>query len=215
MVYIDYLIVSAESGDECIRIRFENPLEGIWKIRVFNANNYSGFFDLWLPIRNFITDETYFLRPDPDITICDPSNNIGVITCSYYNSLNRSEAIESGRGYTRTQNIKPNFAAPGNAVYGTLPFAGNYPANEEERTDRARFGYRSGSSYAAAVTAGCVALLAQWALIERNDIGMDTNAANKYLIRGAQRQGMLNVPNRTWGNGTLDIYGVFDSLRPR
>ena len=215
VVYIDYLIVSAESGDECIRIRFENPLEGIWKIRVFNANNYSGFFDLWLPIRNFITDETYFLRPDPDITICDPSNNIGVITCSYYNSLNRSEAIESGRGYTRTQNIKPNFAAPGNAVYGTLPFAGNYPANEEERTDRARFGYRSGSSYAAAVTAGCVALLAQWALIERNDIGMDTNAANKYLIRGAQRQGMLNVPNRTWGNGTLDIYGVFDSLRPR
>ena len=62
---------------------------------------------------------------------------------------------------------------------------------------------------------GIVALLAQWALIERNDIGMDTNAANKYLIRGAQRQGMLNVPNRTWGNGTLDIYGVFDSLRPR
>lgn len=215
VVNIDYLIVSTESGDECIRIRFTNPLEGVWRVRVFNANNYTGFFDIWLPIRNFISDETYFLRPDPDITICDPANNIGVITCSYYNPANRSEAIESSRGYTRAQYIKPNFAAPGTDVYGTLPFVGNYPVSAQEREERARYGYRTGSSCATAVTAGCVALLAQWALIERNDIAMDTNAANKYLIRGANRTGMLIAPNRTWGNGTLDIYGVFDSLRPR
>lgn len=215
VVYIEYLIVSTESGDECIRIRFQNPLEGVWRIRVFNANNYAGFFDIWLPMRNFISDETYFLRPDPDITLCDPANNIGVITCSYYNETNRSEAIESGRGYTRVQYVKPDFAAPGTDVYGTLPFVGTYPASAEERGQRAGYGYRTGSSCATAVTAGCAALLAQWALDERNDIAMDTSAANKYLIRGADRTGMLTIPNRTWGNGTLDIYGVFDSLRPR
>ena len=34
-VYIEYLLVSFEDGDECIRLRFQNPTEGIWRIRVF------------------------------------------------------------------------------------------------------------------------------------------------------------------------------------
>ncbi|MCD7826148.1 MAG: S8 family peptidase [Clostridiaceae bacterium] len=214
VVYIEYLLISHESGDECIQIRFRSPAEGIWRIRVFNENKYSTRFDMWLPIRNFLSEDTYFLRADPDTTLCDPSNNTGLISCSYYNSYNRSVEIEASRGFTRDGGIKPDFAAPGVEIYGPLPFLGNYPADETEREERARYGYRSGSSYAAAITAGTVAILAEWAIIDQNDLSLDTVKAQKYLIRGADRSG-ITVPNQTWGNGTLDIYNVFDSFRPQ
>lgn len=211
-VYIEYLLVSFEDGDECIRIRFQNPTEGIWRIRVFNDAGYFGRFDMWLPMKNFLEEETYFLRANPDTTICDPGNNTGIITFSFYDSLNHSVVIESSRGYTRDMAIKPDMSAPGVDIYGTLPFAGNYPIGEEERNNRARYGYRSGSSEAAAVGSGAAALLAEWAFIYKNDIAMDTQKAKKYLIRGADRTG-ITVPNRAWGNGTLNLYDTFDWLR--
>lgn len=213
VVYIEYLLFSFESGDECIQMRFQNPTAGIWKIRVFNELESSRRFDMWLPIRNFIDDQTYFLRPNPDTTICDPANNLGVITPAYYNSANRGVAAESSRGFTREDSIKPDFAAPGVDVYSTLPFAGNYPVGEQQRNERARYGFRTGSSQAAAITAGAAALLSEWAFIKGNDMSMDTRKAKKYLIRGADRNG-VSIPSRTWGNGTLDLYGVFDRLRP-
>jgi len=213
VVYIEYLLFSFESGDECIQLRFQNPTSGVWKIRVFNELQSTRRFDMWLPIRNFIDDQTYFLKANPDTTICDPGNNRGVITTSFYNSENRGVAAESSRGFTRGNEIKPDFAAPGVEVYGTLPFAGNYPIGEQERNDRARYGSRTGSSQAAAVTAGVVALLAEWAIVRGNDRALDTEKAKMYLIRGADRNG-ITIPSRIWGNGTLDLYGVFDRLRP-
>lgn len=212
VVYIEYLLVSFENGDECIRLRFQNPSEGIWRIRVFNDTNYFGRFDMWLPMTNFLDTATYFLRANPDTTICDPGNNPGIITFSFYDSLNRSVVIESSRGFTREQEIKPDISSPGVDIYGTLPFAGNYPVGEEERNARARYGIRSGSSEATAVAAGAVALLAEWAFGYQNDVAMDTQKAKKYLIRGADRTG-ITVPSRTWGNGTLNLYDTFDWLR--
>ena len=214
VIYIEYLLNSYENGDECIRIRFQNASEGVWKIRVFNDNAYSSRFDMWLPLTEFLRGETFFLRPDPDTTICDPANNEGVITCGYYNVANRGVAAQSGRGYTRVDDIKPDFVAPGVEIYGPLKFSGTYPATEEERTENAYYGFKTGASMSAAVTAGAVALLAEWAIIENNDIAMDTGKAKKYLIRGTEKSGLV-IPNRIYGNGTLDLYGVFDNLRPR
>ncbi len=214
IVYIEYVFLSVENGDECIRIRFRDPTPGIWKIQVFHEYVVSKRYDMWLPIKNFISDQTYFLRPDPNTTLCDPSNNGGIITCSYYNTENRGIAIESGRGFTIGNAIKPDIAAPGVNVFGPLPFAGNYPTDEQMRNNRARYGLWNGSSGAAAVTAGAVALLAEWAYIGKNDIVMDTQKAKRYLIRGANRAGIA-TPSREWGYGTLDIYSTFDRLRPQ
>ncbi|MCI8339010.1 MAG: S8 family peptidase [Lachnospiraceae bacterium] len=214
VVYIDYLLNSFDSGDECIRLRFQNPAPGIWRIRVFNDNQYSSRFDMWLPLDAFLREGTQFLQPNPDTTICDPGNNPGVITCAYYNDANRSSAIDSGRGYTRVGNVKPDFSSPGVDILAPLPFAGNYPVTDEERNQRARYGYRTGASLGAAVTGGVTALLAQWAFIQENDIAMDTVKAKNYMIRGANREG-LTIPNRVWGNGTLDLFGIFDNLRPK
>ena len=169
---------------------------------------------MWLPIQNFITDGTYFLQADPDTTICDPGNNLDVITATYYNGENQGIAIEASRGYNRIGLVKPDFAAPGINILGPLPMIGNTNMSPAERQESARYGYQSGSSVAAAITSGTAALLMEWGLVRRNDLSMDTVTIQKYLIRGANPAGR-EIPNRLWGNGLLDLFGVYDSLRPK
>lgn len=77
-----------------------------------------------------------------------------------------------------------------------------------------RYGYRTGSSAAAAVTAGAAVLLAEWGIVRGNDINMDSVGVQKYLIRGANRSGRA-FPNEEWGYGTLDLYGAFEVIRPK
>lgn len=213
VVNIEYSLLSYESGDEFIQMRFKTPSEGIWRIRVFNETKGNAYFDMWLPIRNFLPQTTYFLQADPNITLCCPSNNVNLISTSYYDSSNRSIAVDSSRGFTRNGNIKPDFASPGINIYGPLPRMGNvYPLSEEEKNLTARYDYRSGSSMAAAITAGVAALLMEWGILRNNDPSMDTVIIQKYLIRGADSNGVTE-PNRLWGNGTLNIYDVFERLR--
>lgn len=213
VVNIEYSLLSYESGDEFIQMRFETPSEGIWKIRVFNETRGNAYFDMWLPIRNFLPPTTYFLEADPNITLCCPSNNANLISVSYYDSLNRSIAVDSSRGFARNGNIKPDFAAPGINIYGPLPRLGNlYPLNDEEKNLTARYDFRSGSSMAAAITAGAAALLMEWGILRGNDVSMDTVIIQKYLIRGADSDGVTEA-NRLWGNGTLNVYDVFERLR--
>lgn len=213
VVNIEYRLLSYESGDECIQMRFQAPSEGIWKIRVFNETRGSAFFDMWLPISNFLPDTTYFLRPDPNVTLCGPSNNQNLVSVAYYDQTNNSIAINSSRGFTRNGNIKPDFAAPGIGIYGPLPRIGNmYPVTEEERRSTARYDYMSGSSMAAAITSGAAAMLMEWGVLRGNDITMDTVSVQKYFISGAD-PGNITEPDRLWGNGKLNIYDVFESLR--
>lgn len=215
VVDIEYLLVSFESGDECIRIRFRQPAEGVWRLRVFNETDIPTQFHIWMPMKGFVSDSTYFLRADPEVTLCEPSNNRQIIATTYYDSSDRSVVVDSSRGYNRKEEVRPDIAAPGVNVFGPLPRLGNvFPSDEQERIDTARYGYRSGSSAAAAVTAGAAILLAEWGLVRENDLNMDSVGVQKYLVRGADRSGR-SFPNREWGYGTLDLYGVFESLRQR
>ena len=182
---------------------------------MFNETDLETQFDMWLPMQDFVTEGTYFLRADPNITLCEPSNNTQIITTSFYDGRDRSVAAVSSRGYNRKGAVKPDIASPGVNIFGPLPRIGNvYPSDEQERLETARYGYRTDSSSAAAITAGASILLAEWGLVKRNDINMDSVVVQKYLIRGANRAGR-KFPNREWGYGTLDLYGVFDALRPR
>lgn len=213
VVNIDYFLVSFESGDECISIRFQNPAEGIWRLRVFNETDLLTDFDIWLPVRGFIREGTYFLRADPDITLCDPANNPDLISSAYYDGAGRAVVPDSSRGYNRKGDIRPDIASVGEDIYGPLPTPGNYyPNDEEERRREARYGTRSGSSEGTAVAAGASILLMEWGLMRGNEMSMNTLTVQKYLIRGANRTGR-SFPNREWGFGTLDLYGALEWFR--
>ncbi len=188
---IDYLLIESNSGKEYIRISFQKPTAGIWTIEVTKKSDLQGgTIDAWLPIVPFVSNDTYFLLPQPNITLVEPGNVEGVLTVSSYDSGNNSFSITSGRGFTANNRKKPDIAAPGVNV-STIK------------------GKESGSSMAAALTVGGVAQIMEWAVVRENDLFIDGRKVKNYMIRGASRQDNREYPNREWGFGTLDIAGVF------
>ncbi|HKL99383.1 MAG TPA: S8 family peptidase [Mobilitalea sp.] len=198
-LFIDYQIIESQIGDQLILIRFANPSEGIWRFNVYERGDLKIGFHIWLPMGDFIPEDVFFIRSDPYTTILNPGNAYIPITTTAYNIADDSLYINASRGYTRTEAIKPELAAPGVNITG--PDIGH------------GFTTYTGTSVAAAHTAGVAAMIMEWGIIKGNLPGMSTVGLKNLLIRGARRDIDIVYPNRDWGYGILDVFSVFDSLR--
>lgn len=198
VINIDYRIIEARSGDQLIIIRFHDPTPGIWTVRVYGNIILGGNFNIWLPIEQFLTGDTYFLRSDPNTTTTDPSNAFYVICVGAYDDKTDSIYIYSGRGFTRSGLTTPDFAAPGVEVSAVFP--GN------------RFGEGTGTSVSAAITAGAAALFVQWASENYQEEEINTILVKQYFIRGADRSDSISYPNVIWGYGKLNLRKAFEVL---
>uniref|UniRef100_UPI00405600AC S8 family peptidase n=1 Tax=Acetatifactor sp. TaxID=1872090 RepID=UPI00405600AC len=193
-VTVDSFLVEASSGEQLILFRILNPTPGIWSFTVSAEDNiYNGIFDMWLPVTEFLSAEVYFLSPSPYITLTEPAMAEEILSVSAYNAENDSFYIESGRGFSRDGKFRPDFSAPGVNVSTIL-------------------GRRTGSSLAAAMTAGGVAQFMQWAVVENNNEFAESREIKSFFIRGAKRDTGLSYPSREWGFGKLSVEGVFDAL---
>lgn len=208
VITVNYQLIESGSGRQLIFIRFQTPTTGIWKIRVYNTQFLTGQFHMWLPAQNLISDETVFLTPNPYTTITDPGNLASPITVAAYNHLNNSIYIHSSRGYTVGGLVKPDLTAPGVDITG--PAVRRRSGTSGTAVPMTA---RTGTSVAAAFTAGAAANLLSWGIVEGNQITMSEAAVKAYLIRGAKRNPALTYPNREWGYGTLDLYNTFLRLR--
>lgn len=204
VITVNYQLIEALTGRQLIFMRFEEPTVGIWRIRVYNSQFFTGSYHMWLPVEGFISDQTVFLNPSPNNTITLPGNSPSPLTIGAYNHLNNSIYIHSSRGYTLSNVIKPDLAAPGVDVYG--PALTGPP-------DTVPMTRRTGTSVAAAHAAGAVANLMSWGFVEGNDRSMSEAAIRSYLVRGAKRNPALSYPNREWGYGALDLFQTFLHLR--
>lgn len=203
MITVSYALVEGSTGDELITIRFQNPTPGIWTLILQSESGLQNAeFHIWLPISQFLSSETYFLSPNPDITLTIPSYAQNVITVSSYSHRTNSIYVRSGRGFSRSSDIKPDIAAPAVNVSAVTRGLGN----------EIRIANVTGSAAATALTAGGVADFMQWAITERRANYLRSGEVKNYLIRGAVRDDNLSYPNRLWGFGKLSIQGVFDSL---
>ena len=193
-IEVDHILVEQGSGEELIFFRFIAPAPGIWTIQVtISESNGESSFHIWLPLTQFLQSNTYFLRPSPYITLTEPANIREVISVTTYNDVNGSFWAESGRGFTRLSRIKPDICAPGVNISTIL-------------------GKRTGSSMAAALTAGAAALFMEWAVVRGNQTRVESRELKNYLIRGADRSPEIDYPSREWGYGKLDLAGTFDVL---
>lgn len=175
-------------------------MSGIWRILIRNSLDIRETFHLWLPVRGFISDETYFLRPDPDTTITDPGNAQYPITVTAYDHTRNSIYIHASHGYSRSGQIKPDLAAPGVNILGAS-------------ASGIRLTRMSGTSVAAAHLAGAAAILLHWGLLNGSYPYLNTPVLKSIFVRGAQRNPALTYPNREYGYGTLDLYEAFLRLR--
>jgi subtilisin family serine protease len=199
-ITIDYEAVEAVSGSMVALLRFSTPSAGLWRIQIVNRAYISGVFHLWLPITGLVDPDIRFYSPSPDTTLVIPSCAAPLITVSTYNAYNRTLFINSSRGYTRNGTIKPDFTAPG--VNVTAPSISSV-------SGLASF---TGSSAASAITAGAASLLVEWGL-RRSEPRIFTSAELKSLfLFGTVRSPSLYYPNREWGYGTLNVFGIFEAM---
>lgn len=195
LLTMDYRIPGRTRRDLLIFMRFTTPAPGIWTMLVYPQQTIMGEFHVWLPIDS----DTTFLQPEPDATITTPGMANIPITTGGYDALTDVWYLASGRGFDAIRRVKPDFCAPAVAVTG----AGS----------RGTFVESTGTSVAAALTAGAAAQALEWGIVKGNARTMNSLEIKNLLIRGCKREDSLVYPNTEWGYGRLDIYNAFELLR--
>ncbi len=196
--WINNILLEEENGSQLILVRFENAVEGIWRIRVNNIDNSPFSFHCWLPSGDMISNETFFLISTPDTTITSPGNANHILTVSAYEQVSGSILIDSSRGYTRLGSVKPDIAAPGSKIPCAVPGGG--------------YSTLTGTGAASAHAAGAVAIVFEWGVVRGNYTSLTGKDVNSLLIRGANRNPVYEYPNNIWGFGKLDLYALFQLL---
>ena len=179
-------------------VSFKNATQGIWNIILYGDLIINGEYWAWLPITGQISPAVEFLRPTPEYTTVIPSTALRAIKCGAYNSKDQSLLVSSSWGPTRLLRIAPDFVAPGVDVKGIYPTG---------------YGTMTGTSVAAAITAGIAALLFEWGIVNGNKPAMDSDLIRSYLISGCQRERNLAYPNIQWGFGKVNLYGTFEVIK--
>ena len=183
-VWIQSNLYDQSVGTQGIWIRFAGTPAGIWRIRVYAEGEFSKSFHMWLPVTPFLRKETAFLRPNPYVLICDPGAAREVLTFTAYNVAGNTLLPRVSYGYTADDRIKPDIAAPkGEELY-------------------------AGTGMATAFGAGCAALVFESTFRNAVYVILDTKVMKRVFIVSAERDGR-EYPNREWGYGRLDVYGVF------
>lgn len=198
-ISLNYIMVDSTAGDQLILLRFSAPTPGIWTIKIYTRGDLKGIVNSWLPSNGFVSENTYFIQSNPYTTITSPGTAEVPITVTAYNPDNNNLYQRSSRGYTRVGVIKPEIAAPGVNIQA--------PNTENGYT------LITGTSVAAAHTAGIAALILEWGMVRGNYPSLDSIAVKNFLIRGARTNPNLVYPNRDWGYGIVDLYEVFNILR--
>lgn len=200
-VTVDYRITGILNGAQVIYMRFEQPSQGLWNIRVFPEGEFASIFNMWLPSDELSTGEVFFIRSNPDTTITVPSTAIAPIAVGAYDVRDNSIYLRSGRGFTTNGWIKPDIVAPGVGVFGA---GGNN-----------QFTTKDGTSVAAAITAGATALMLEWGIVWGNYTAITNIEIKNVLIRGATRDDKRTYPDQAFGWGRLNLYQAFEDFRIR
>lgn len=198
-VEIEYRLLLENSNSQLIFLRFAGVARGIWRIGIVPQYIVTEGFHIWLPVSEFLESDVYFLEANPDTTLTEPGSTEGSITVSYYNSVDNSIDINSGRGYTRCTTLKPDFASPGVDITGL--------------SEDGRFVNRSSSSASVGIAAGATALVMEWLYKQPGIRGITCNQVRSIIMFGTNQREDMEYPNREWGYGTIDIYQSLNRLR--
>lgn len=211
-IQVDLVSSEPGSGMQVANVRFIRPSAGIWTfiseeersastVKTDSETEETHQFQkihIWLPMEQFETQPLYFLRPSAQTTITDPGYARQVFTIAAYGEQTGylGIAAENGRGYSVTGDVKPDFAAPGIRIPTV-------------------YGERSGSSYAAAMTAGVLTQFLEWAVVRQNIPLINTAICKALFERGAVRTSGYDYPDPRWGYGAVSLTGTMEQLTDR
>lgn len=180
-----------------IFITFKDAKEGIWEVTLYGDSIVNGEYHGWLPMTGQVSPGVEFMKPVPDSTIVFPATSIRSITCGAYNSHDNSLFVSSSWGPTLLPRMSPDFVAPGVNIRGVYPIG---------------YGTMTGTSTAAAITAGAAAMLMEWGIIQGYLKSMDGDMIRVLLGTGCKREEGVKYPNTRWGYGKLNLLRTFLSI---
>ena len=198
-IYLEFLPVNGMGAGTSPYIN-----RGIWQIRIEPIRVVTGDYSVYLPSKEARNSTTAFLRPTPQTTLTIPSTASKVITVGAYNSIYRSYAEFSGRGYEDVEKrssfltgyAKPDLVAPGVNILAPSIYGG-----------LATF---TGTSFATPIVAGAAALLMEWGIVRGNDPYLYGEKVKAYLTKGAvSLPGFSVYPNAQIGWGALCLENSF------
>ena len=202
-ITVTYASLDPATGDQLVILRIEKPSEGIWTFVVEGEEEeLRQEFHIWLPSTDFLSEEVYFLKPDPDITLMVPSFTRNAICTSAYSTDTNSFYAQGGRGFSRGGFSKPDLAAPGVAISSPI----------KSLPGQLRIAKQTSTAFSAAFMAGAVAQFLQWAYGEGERNYLNGNEVKSFFLSAAGREPDRNYPGREWGYGKLSLMGIFDRL---
>jgi len=197
-VTVLYFIPEEGTGDQNIRIIFQNLQPGIWRLRFLGNQIIGGNINVWLPQGGLTLPGTQFNPADPYGTITSPGNSPFIITAAAYNQNNNNLVDYSGMAFISGYINPIDVAAGGENALTTAP-------NNE-------IAIISGTCVAAAIVAGACAMLFEWGIVQGNDKNLYTQTLKTYLARGVNERPGDIYPNPHWGFGMLNVLRLFDNI---
>ncbi|NLZ35083.1 MAG: S8 family serine peptidase, partial [Clostridiales bacterium] len=173
---------------------------GQWGIRINLLNQYTGVFDIWLPISEGLNTRTRFLQPTVLNTLGIPATVENVIAVGSYNYITNNISSFSGRGHPAMfQLIRPDLVAPGENISSLAP--------------NKSFDTKTGTSMAAPNVAGIAALMMEWGIIKGNDPFLYGERLKYYLVVSANRPRTdIRYPDPSWGYGEVCLFAAIENI---
>ncbi len=184
IAYVDNIIAEGRDNNPLIIVKLLGPSDGVWTINVYKENIINGNVHSWLTSGSADETRTYFLNPNPYITLNDVSTTENIISVSSYNPFTGGINVESGRGFTRNGRVKPDFAVA--SIRNAIP------------------------DTSAAVCAGAAALYMEWAIIKGNAPAVRTGEIKSFFIAGTIRDRNERYPSEIYGYGKMNLYDSFE-----
>ncbi|MBO3445902.1 bile acid germinant receptor pseudoprotease CspC [Clostridium sp. CCUG 7971] len=188
------------SGNEELMIRISNVKPGIWTLRLYTEFMITGDYDVYLPNKNLIAQDTRFIDPKSYSTITLYGTTENVITVGAYNDKTTSMWIGSSKGPVKERYTKPDIVAPGVDIISTF-------INQN-------YAKATGTGVSSSLATGALALLmdyiSQQSAYARR--GLFTRVLKTYLMLGATKKDIYVFPNSSQGYGILNIQNTTQAI---
>lgn len=182
-----------ESGNEELTISLYDIKPGIWTLRLIPEFIIKGNYNVYLPNKNIISEETRFSDPASEATISMYAASENVITIGTYNDKTDSIWIGSSKGPVKLSLIKPDIVAPGVDIISTY-------INSSYNTS-------IGTGVSSSIVSGVLAIMFEYISSEYEFAKelLSVQPLKTYLILGATKKDIYTYPNITQGYGILNL----------
>ncbi|WP_042275205.1 bile acid germinant receptor pseudoprotease CspC [[Clostridium] dakarense] len=188
------------SGNEELMIRIGNIKPGIWTLRLYPEFMITGDYDVYLPNKNLMSQDTRFIDPSSYTTITLYGTTEGVITVGTYNNKTNSMWIGSSKGPVKERYTKPDIVAPGVDIISTF-------INQN-------YAKATGTGVSSSVVSGALALIMEY-IGQQSPFArrsLFTQVLKTYLMLGATKKEIFIYPNSSQGYGILNIQSTTQAI---